>query len=214
MASRPKAIQQTKQRARPRSERRIKFPAIVPEVSFVDVVQNFTAVDTGFAVPLSPISIGDGVSNRDGATVHPVHLKVRYSVGTGAQPDEIRVMLVRLLYDQTSFNVNQILESVTAGVAVTSDLNYEFYGQQSADRRFEVLYDAVVPTSPNWQPRQFREVDISLSSANGHSLIRYPTSGAGTTPVMGGIVLVTFCVQALAQACNIRLYSRLKFIDA
>ena len=157
---------------------------------------------------------GDGVSNRDGATVHPTHLKVRYSVGTGAQPDELRVMIVRLLYDQSTFNVSQILETTTAGAAVISDYNYEYHGQQAADRRFEVLYDAVVPTSPNWQPRQFREVDIPMFSAKGHSLIRYPTSGAGSTPVMGGIVMVTFCVQALAQACNIRLASRLQFIDA
>jgi hypothetical protein len=192
----------------------MRIPAIVPEISFLDVSTAFTSVNTGFGVPLSPVAQGDGVSNRDGAALHPVHLALKYRVTYGNASDHVRVMIVRLLYDQGLFNANQILENATGTYAALSALNYEYHGQSKADRRFEVLYDANITVSVDWHREQVREVSIPLGSSSGHPIIRYPNSGASSVPIYGGLVMVVYSVGALANAPTITVYSRLQFIDA
>jgi hypothetical protein len=89
----------------------------------------------------------------------------------------------------------------------------EYHGQSAADRRIEILYDAVIQLSTDWHNRQMRSVSIPLSGAK-HNLIRYLTGNATNVPIMGGLTFQTFGVNSTVNAPTIAVYSRLMFLDA
>jgi hypothetical protein len=187
--------------------------AIRPEIDRFDVGGFYVSVANGYSSPLTAIAAGTAAGDRIGVNIRPLHLELRGFIRTpAANLDMVRVMIVRLLYDSSTINVNQIVENTSSPYGVVSAPNWDYFGQEKADRRFEILYDQRFTVSPNWHADQHFVANLDLSKAE-RALIKYPQAG-GTTPVLGGLHLISFSTSAFATSASVGFYSRLQYYDA